>query len=624
MLLVIRRKPEAAAMVKWALRIASAEATSTKEGGKGGKLHILWLESGREHLTESDLEWEQWGAGLLDKDAEWDVISDALAESGDLEVKLCRAHTKSRHLTTLSVERKLSPSLLIVGRHVSEKNESNAGKLAQELLDQAHSNVLVLRLASLLADEAMPRGILVPCAGGKHSRFALQLSSKIAGREATAFYVHADTDTLATEVGYESLRRTLQRAKVASDDISQKVAISSSVSEAIAEELHTGDYGLLLIGNTDAGTLRRKLFGTVPEKLIQGEDGMSIGVIRAARPVGHRLRERFETSLSLTVPQLDRDERIQLFTEIEGKARWSFDFAALMILATAIAGLGLLADSAAVVIGAMLVAPLMTPLLGGGLAVVQGNLPLWKQSQKAVLLGFFSALFIGLILGFIARALGLSLTGELLARGEPTPLDLGVAFISGIAASYCLARPSLSSALAGVAIAAALVPPIATTGICLALGEHAVARGAGLLFGTNVVAIVLGSGMNFFLAGIRGKKSSEHLWARRLIIILTLVCAGLFVPLASVLLSKLSRSAPIERELANALDRDQYRVISVKTIKQLQGENYLEIHLEGPAFPDAEVTSALRDAVEKRHPQGVEIRIRMTFLKKVTSRGLNS
>ena len=89
--------------------------------------------------------------------------------------------------------------------------------------------------------------------------------------------------------------------------------------------------------------------------------------------------------------------------------------------------------------------------------------------------------------------------------GGPNLLDMGVAFLSGIAAAYCLARPGLSSALAGVAIAAALVPPIATTGIAIAFGELSVAAGAALLFATNVVAIILGSALNFWVAGIRGK-----------------------------------------------------------------------------------------------------------------------
>ncbi|NNJ86391.1 MAG: DUF389 domain-containing protein [Akkermansiaceae bacterium] len=290
-----------------------------------------------------------------------------------------------------------------------------------------------------------------------------------------------------------------------------------------------------------------------------------------------------------------------------------------MILSTAIAGLGLLADSAAVVIGAMLVAPLMTPLLGGGLAVVQGNWPLWKQCQKAVLLGFLSALVIGAVLGSIARWIGLGVTGELMARGEPTPLDLGVAFISGIAASYCLARPRLSSALAGVAIAAALVPPIATTGVTLAMGEHDIARGAALLFGTNVVAIVLGSALNFLIAGVRGKQSTTRIWAQRLIIVMALACAGLCMPLASYLVSKVSHTAPIEKELQSTFKGNDFQVVSVQMIRHKQQPDYLEIHLEGPGFPPGGVVEQFRSIARNRYGNDVKIRVKVSLARDVTS-----
>jgi len=221
--------------------------------------------------------------------------------------------------------------------------------------------------------------------------------------------------------------------------------------------------------------------------------------------------------------------------EIEGKARWSFDFAALMGMATLIASLGLLANSGAVVIGAMLVAPLMMPLIGSGLAVVQGNWPLWARGMKAVGLGFLAALIIGLLSGLLARVAGFTLTDELTARGNPTLLDLGIAFVSGVAASYCLARPKLSGALAGVAIAAALVPPIATVGITVSLGAWSVATGAALLFGTNVVTVILGSAFNFWLAGLRGRGEGGE-WRRRMLIFLMLACIGCAVPLTLVLI----------------------------------------------------------------------------------------
>ena len=164
-------------------------------------------------------------------------------------------------------------------------------------------------------------------------------------------------------------------------------------------------------------------------------------------------------------------------------------------------------------------APLMTPLLGCGLAVVQGNFPLFRSAAKAILYGFLCALIIGFLMGMVAAPMT-GLTSEMASRGGPSLLDMGVAFASGVAASYCLARPKLGAALAGVAIAAALVPPIATVGIALSFGETVVARGAALLFATNVVAIVLGAAINFYAAGIRGaakttSQKSKPLWARR-------------------------------------------------------------------------------------------------------------
>ncbi len=616
MLLVIRKYSEAAAMVGWGIRIAEA---------LGSPLNILWLEHGGEAKQASDLDWKSWGDYLSEEsDSEWSRVEGPLENCGELEVNICKESCKSRHLTVLSVESAMSPDLIVVGRHDSARDGSMTGKLAREILDDAHSAVLVLRLGSFDPTETICQSILVPCAGGSHSRMGIRLASKMAGVEATALYIESDTDEVSEEVGREHLRRAVSRAGVAADEIQSKVVLSNSVSEALKNEVEEGQYGLLLIGATGGGTLRRKLFGTVPERLIKGDDSMSVGVIRAARPMGHRVREKMARLFSLNFPQLERDDRVELVTEIEGKTRWSFDFAVLMILSTAIAGLGLLADSAAVVIGAMLVAPLMTPLLGGGLAVVQGNLPLWRQCQKSVMLGFLSALLIGVLLGLGARWIGMGLTSELLARGEPTLLDLGVAFVSGIAASYCLARPKLSSALAGVAIAAALVPPIATTGVSLALGAHATAKGSGLLFGTNVVAIVLGSALNFMIAGVRGKQDGSQLWARRLTIMLALICAGLTVPLASVLLSKASNFDPIEESINEVLlaeglaEGGRYKLISAKLKRDNTSGSWVEIHLEGPSFPPKEIAEKWRNAVKERHGEGVKTKIRMTLIEELT------
>ena len=112
-------------------------------------------------------------------------------------------------------------------------------------------------------------------------------------------------------------------------------------------------------------------------------------------------------------------------------------------------------------------------------------------------MGIFSALTLGVLLGVFGNLYGV--TDQMQSRSEPGVPDLLIALISGMAAAYCYSRPRLVSALAGVAISAALVPPIATAGIAVAMNEQKIAIGATLLFTTNVVFIIIGAGVRFFV-----------------------------------------------------------------------------------------------------------------------------
>lgn len=577
-------------MMAWGRRVAAAlelsmEIVVCDEQAKGGE--IGWMDGDwPEFLGEMAVE-ERWG---------W-VRMEAAVEA------------------LISHVRATKVPFLLIGKHNSGKGakDSPERKLARAVFARVPCSVGVLRLPEEGRDWAGK--VLVPCAGGPHSRAALRMAEKLGGTGATAFFVEPDTDVVSHDVGERVLKKAIKRAGVEPEAVTRKVVLGDKVSDEIRKEVEEGDYELLLIGASNTGTIRAKLFGTVPDRLLQGPGGLAVGVVRAALPTGRRMRAALGQFLRLRVPQLEREERVALVDEVEGKARWTFDFAALMILATSIAGLGLLADSAAVVIGAMLVAPLMMPLIGGGLSLVQGNWPLWRRSQRAVLMGFFAALGIGLLLGWGARMLGFGLTGELAARGEPTLLDLGVAFVSGIAASYCLARPALSGALAGVAIAAALVPPIATVGICLSLGEVATARGAALLFGTNVVAIVLGAAANFFLAGIRGR-SAGGLWAQRLFIVFALTCAGLAVPLTSVLVGKVTEPRMMESSLSEVAKKGGYRLVKLRK-SQPGGEKLISIEIAGPEAPGDDLIEALRKAAEEQTGEKVKLRVR-TLLEQET------
>ena len=137
-----------------------------------------------------------------------------------------------------------------------------------------------------------------------------------------------------------------------------------------------------------------------------------------------------------------------------------------------------------------------------------------------------------------------------------------------------------------------------------------------MLFGTNVVAIVLGAGANFFLAGIRGR-SAGGLWAQRLFIVFALTCAGLAVPLTSVLIGKVTEPRMMESPLSEVARDGGFRLVKLRKSRP-GGEKLISIEIAGPEAPDDELIEALRKAAEEQTGEKVKLRIR-TLLEKETS-----
>ncbi len=173
--------------------------------------------------------------------------------------------------------------------------------------------------------------------------------------------------------------------------------------------------------------------------------------------------------------------------------------------------MGLVTNSPAVIIGAMLVAPLMSPIIGLGLASITGNGRLAKMALSALLSGAGLAILLSTILTVINRHLPFvvlqELPAEVLARTHPSPIDLLIALTGGLAAAYALTRPNISAALPGVAIATALMPPLCTIGIGIAFESWQVAGGATLLFVTNTITIAFAAALVFFLRGFTPETS---------------------------------------------------------------------------------------------------------------------
>ena len=198
--------------------------------------------------------------------------------------------------------------------------------------------------------------------------------------------------------------------------------------------------------------------------------------------------------------RINRERFEIVHADISDGSEPALRFYILVVVSTLIASFGLILNSTAVVIGAMLVAPLMTPIFGISLALVRGDTSLFGRAIRAEIFGVIAAVTMSLLLGL---TLGdFEPTNEMLSRTSPTLFDLLVAVLAGFAGAYALVDEKLSPALPGVAIATAIVPPLANCGLCLALGDVAAAVGSFLLFFANFLSILVVASVTFVLSGM--------------------------------------------------------------------------------------------------------------------------
>ena len=189
------------------------------------------------------------------------------------------------------------------------------------------------------------------------------------------------------------------------------------------------------------------------------------------------------------------------------------DYFILILLSCTIATFGLLTNSAAVIIGAMLVAPLMSPILSLSMASISGLSRLFKRSLIAIFEGSGIAILLSALIAFLSYRLPFGVTAtipnEVLARTSPSPMDLGIAVAGGAAAAYALAHPRLTAALPGVAIATALMPPLCVIGFGIAFMNSSIIFGSSLLFVTNLVAIAFAGIITFAAMGFGPRNMKE-------------------------------------------------------------------------------------------------------------------
>ena len=261
--------------------------------------------------------------------------------------------------------------------------------------------------------------------------------------------------------------------------------------------------------------------------------------------------------------------------DIVQETELSGHYFAMLTLANLIALSGLITNSAPVIIGAMLISPLMGPLLSFGFAFITGDRTVWRRSIRKI------SLSVGMTLMMAALATMLSplkeITPEILSRTRPNLYDLVVAFLSGIAGSAALCtKRNYLTIVPGVAIATAVIPPLSVAGFGAGIGAFAIVLGGFFLFFTNFVAIVIATCIVFFLYGFRPRMVTEMdvQRLRKRFAFLSVVLVVISIPLVYTLQSSIAevRLRGTMKDLLNeGLDREGRSHVAGFTYRKLPG-----------------------------------------------------
>ncbi|WP_165831973.1 DUF389 domain-containing protein [Aliidiomarina sp. B3213] len=299
---------------------------------------------------------------------------------------------------------------------------------------------------------------------------------------------------------------------------------------------------------------------------------------------------------------LEEDFR-ELFLQVRDSAKTHPHYLALMVLSSVVATLGLFLNSAAVIIGAMVLAPLMAPIIAIAMGLLRSDRNIMIQSAKTIAIGVAVGLLTSSLLALVVPMKDVTL--EISSRVQPTLLDLGVAIACGVAGAYAYARASVMRSLPGVAIAVALVPPLCVAGIGLGWGNIAMISGAGLLLLTNLVGIAGAAVLTFLALGY-----APVMRARRGLVVTASLIGAIAIPLA-VAFASIYENWNVERDTQQRLFFLDNQEVQLKNISVTisQGTLYLSAdHIGTEPLTTAQIR-ALKSQLEQRWDREVIVEI---------------
>jgi uncharacterized hydrophobic protein (TIGR00271 family) len=425
----------------------------------------------------------------------------------------------------LDATRELRADILLLDANIPAEGGAKFGTIIENIIPIAPCPVFLYRPGK---SESFSR-IVVPVLEGHQAQIASQLAQALAERFAVpieALYLEKERSE-----GKQAYWDETSRLGAASFDPSEGASVKQTVVQvedlvdgfvlhaqdddlAIADINEQGDWDAWLRGDSSLDTLRTWAGAFLVN---------ASGAVSLPRPWWRK----WESWLKPTVTEFEGEELEQ---DAEEASHSSLDFLVLIVISAILAAFGLILNSNAVIIGAMLVAPLMTPLIALATGLVIGKYRIMQRGGLTLIQGVLASIMVALLVGWFSSTS--IVTAEMASRGNVTFLDMGVALASGVIGAYAKARKDIPSALAGVAIAAALMPPLVTVGLAISFREGALARGASLLFLTNIVSIILAASLAFIWLGMRPGKEDDPLARRRVSRILAVLLLIILVALS--------------------------------------------------------------------------------------------
>jgi len=522
------------------------------------------------------------------------AVSEVLGEQGHAVSTLIAIDGPMPIAKILKHLRKTKARLLVTGPFDLPPVRGRS-QTSEQLAHSASCKTFALLHGTKIPSE-VSRILFVPT-GRENDQSALQLVETLRRRlraQVTIGTVEDETGAKAGQVGEKYAQALLHEESLDLEDFELKSVVDRLKHRGVLALFEEHD--LIVIGSN--ASIRLRL-------LRQSMGDVSAAVVKRSSPISKR-------AIADWLPGINPTDHADLIHDLSVGSVWGPDFIGMLGMASAIASLGLLQNSPAVVIGSMLLAPLMTPMIGLGLALGQANKRVMRLCGKSIVRGFLLTLLVSFLIGIITPA-GATLSEEILSRGAPNVLDLLIAVFAAAAATFAMSRPNISGAIAGVAIATALVPPVCAVGISLAHGGWMNAFGASALFFTNLIAIIVMSSFTFSFLGITASRALPRHRRRAVVVRLSLVVLLLALagPLSTTLVSQLEEgknvafaypvTTAVQKAVLDKVTNDEG--VELMFIARPRAEHRVMIHIatqvELPLSYADELRKIVRDAMNE-------------------------